>query len=82
MTDIVDRLIYGTQLRNYDSLVELCKEAADTIEDLRSAALAVDEINGRLHKALQNIAIGGNGERNWTLDEVRAVAWDALEPKP
>jgi SMC interacting uncharacterized protein involved in chromosome segregation len=36
----------------------------------------------RLREALHNIGIGGNGERNWTLDEVRAVAWDALEPEP
>jgi hypothetical protein len=35
----------------------------------------------RLRAALHNIGIGGNGDRNWTLDEVRAVAWDALEPE-
>jgi hypothetical protein len=36
LTDIFQRLIYGTQLRNYDALVELCKEAADEIDRLRS----------------------------------------------
>jgi hypothetical protein len=32
----------------------------------------------RLRAALDNIAIGGVGERNWTLDEVRAYAGESL----
>jgi hypothetical protein len=49
--------------------------ANETITELRA------EIE-RPRAALHSIAIGGNGDRNWTLDEVHAVAWDALEPKP
>ena len=70
--------------------------AAAEVERLRASELTSFENNGylanefgnaraeieRLRAALHDIAIGGNGERNWTLDEVHAVAWDALEPKP
>ena len=37
MSDIVERLRYGTQQRSHPALVELCNEAADRIEDLRNA---------------------------------------------
>ena len=40
---------------------------------------AADEIR-RLRAALQNIAIGGIGETNWTASEMRAYAEDALRP--
>jgi len=33
----------------------------------------------RLREALQNIVIGGIGERNFTLSEMRAYAEDALK---
>jgi hypothetical protein len=33
----------------------------------------------RLREALQNIAIGGIGERNFTMSELRAYAEDALK---
>jgi hypothetical protein len=34
----------------------------------------------RLREALQNIAIGGIGETNWSTEEMRAYAEDALKP--
>lgn len=34
--DLVERLRYGTQQRNHGSLIELCAEAADEIERLRT----------------------------------------------
>ena len=61
---------------------------SDLVERLRAdewtgtiAEEAADEIE-RLRAALHNIAIGGNGERNWSLSEVRAVAWDAIGDHP
>ena len=33
----------------------------------------------RLREALQNIAIGGIGETNWTTSEMQAYAEDALK---
>jgi len=39
--NIVERLRYGTAQRNYDSLIELCTEAADELERLRQEVLTL-----------------------------------------
>ena len=67
-------------MREKVALAGLVAKERDEVERLRFAALAVDEVNARLHAALQNIAIGGNGETNWTASEMRAYAEDALRP--
>jgi hypothetical protein len=67
MTDIVERLRYGTQQRNHGALVELCNEAAAAIERLRAACQAVVD------------TCHGAGAEHWAAcEQCRA----ALEPKP
>jgi dynactin complex subunit len=67
--------IAQVEIERLRALASVVREQGIELTDMRA------EIE-RLRAALHNIAIGGNGDRNWTLDEVRAVAWDALEPKP
>ena len=71
MTDEIARL--------RESCIQIALDKDVMIERLRFAALAVDEVNARLRAALQNIAIGGIGETNWTASEMRAYAEDALK---
>jgi len=68
---------------------QLLAERAAEIERLLADLVEAEKYNGyhqeacleieRLRAALDNIVIGGIGERNFTLSEIRAYAADALE---
>ena len=49
-------------------------------DDLAEIILRQGQELARLREALRNIAIGGIGERYFTIDEIRAYAEDALQP--
>lgn len=68
MIDIVERLYFDA----FRCEVQFSKGVAQNIEE------GAHEI-ARLRAALQNIAIGGIGDRYWTLVEVRAYAQDAYQ---
>jgi hypothetical protein len=70
MTDILERL---------KALHAATEGALPSLGETIAEFERLQALLKRRTDALHSIGIGGNGERNWTLDEMRAVAWDALE---